>query len=82
MNIFETAVNFLHTNSVIIGTVVAILFGVAKAASNENAGRVVGAIQKVVDTAASLVSGLGRLLGAISEILANMIKSDGMFGKK
>lgn len=82
MNIFESAMKFLTENAGVIGTVLGVLFTVSKAVSNEKAGPVVSKLQGFFDLAYKLVSGLGSVLKFISDVLANLIKSDGTLGKK
>ncbi len=82
MNIFESAIKFLSDNHTVIATVVGIVFTFAKAMSNEKAGPAVAAVQGAVDMVAKLVLGLGNLLQTISAFLADLIKSDGLLGKK
>lgn len=82
MNIFESAFKWLSDNQVTIGTMVGILFAIAKGVSTEGAPKVVAAIQGAIDMIAKLVSGLGSVLKFISDLLANLIKSDGILGKK
>jgi hypothetical protein len=82
MEILDQIIKALSDNSSAIGIVMGILFTIAKAASNEKAGVIVGSIQKVVDMIASIVVKSGQILSALSNILANMIKSDGILGKK
>lgn len=82
MNIFDTAVKFLTDNATAIGAFLAIVLAIAKTFSNTNAGPIIATIQGAVDMVAKLVMGLGDLLHAVSSILANAIKSDGLLGKK
>jgi hypothetical protein len=82
MNIFESAFKFLSENAAVIATVSGIIFGIVKAVSNEKAPMVVKGLQNGVDAIAAVVSGLGKVLGFISEFLANLIRSDGFMGKK
>ena len=82
MNIFESAFKWLSDNQVTIGTMVGILFAIAKGVSTEGAPKAVAAIQGAIDMIAKLVSGLGSVLKFISDLLANLIKSDGILGKK
>lgn len=82
MNIFESAFKFLSDNSGAIGMVLGVLFSIAKVASNEKAGVIVAGLQKSVDFIAKLVSGLGSVLVIVSDFLANLIKSDGILGRK
>ncbi len=82
MNIFDNALKVITENGPAIGMVAGVLFAVAKVASNQKAGAVVSKIQAGVDVAAKAVSSLGSLLKAVSDILANAIKSDGFLGKK
>lgn len=82
MEVVNHIMSVISDNKAVIGTVLGILFAVAKAFSNEKAGPVVSKIQAMVDVAAKIVSKCGELLAAISEILANVIKSDGFLGKK
>jgi microsomal dipeptidase-like Zn-dependent dipeptidase len=82
MEILDQVIKVLSDNSGSIGIVMGVLFAIAKAASNEKAGMIVGSIQKVVDMIASIVVKVGQILSALSNILGNMIKSDGLLGKK
>lgn len=82
MNIFDHALNWLVSNGAILGTVLGVLFTVAKAVSNEHAPKAIAVVQGVVDFVAKIVVSLGQLLAKISEILGNLIKSDGFLGKK
>ena len=82
MNIFESAMKFLSDNRAVIGTVLGIVFTFAKAMSNEKAGPAVAAIQAAVDAVAKVVAGFGNLLQTISAFLADLIKSNGILGKK
>lgn len=82
MNIFESAFKWLSDNQVTIGTMAGIIFAIAKGVSNEGAPKAVAAVQSVVDFLAKIVSGLGSVLKFISDLLANLIKSDGFLGKK
>lgn len=82
MEILDNAFKFLSDNKEVILTVVGVLFGIAKAASNGNAGPIVGKIQKGVDGVAYAAESLGKLLKFISDMLANIVKSDGFGGRK
>ena len=82
MNIFESAMKFLVDNKAVIGTVLGIVFTFSKAMSNEKAGPAVAAIQGAVDMVAKLVIGLGNVLQIVSSFLADLIKSDGILGRK
>lgn len=82
MNIFDHAMSWIEGHMMIIGTIGGILFGVAKAVSTEGAPKIIGVVQKTIDMVAKLVSSLGVLLQKLSEILANVLKSDGFFGTK
>lgn len=55
---------------------------VVKFVSNEKAGVIVGIMQKWTDALAKLMIGFGNLLMKLSEIMASMMKSDGVLGKK
>ena len=82
MNVFESAMKFLGDNMGSISMVLGVFFSISKVVSNEKAGPVVAKIQVVVDGLAKLVASIGMLLKMISDILANLIKSDGILGKK
>lgn len=82
MNIFQSSLQFLSNNGAIIGTVLGIVFTIAKGVSNGSAGPVVAKFQSAVDFVAVLVESLGKLLKGISDILGNLIRSDGLMGKK
>lgn len=81
-DIINSIVGFLTTHQVEIGTSMGVLFAIAKAFSNENAGLIVSSIQKVVDLVANVVVGVGSILKMVSDFLGALIKSDGIAGKK
>lgn len=59
-----------------------IMVVVAKWIPNGEAGIVVSKIQWIVDMVAKLAFALGDALHAISDLIGNILKSDGLFGKK
>lgn len=72
----------LTDNAGLIGTVMGILFALAKAVSNEKAPAIVAVVQKGFDYAAKGFELLGKIAMAVSAFLAALVKSDGIFGKK
>jgi hypothetical protein len=81
-NIFTSALNWLIANAAVIGTMFGIFWAIAKGVSNEGAPKAIAVVQKVVDSLAVLVESLGKLLKWLSDFLASVIKSDGLFGRK
>lgn len=82
MQIIDTIIKTLSDNKIMISTVLGIVMAIAKGASNEKAGAIVSKIQGAVDLVALMVSKLGDVLKLVSDLMANMIKSDGFLGKK
>lgn len=82
MELINKASEFLSANMGSILSFVGILWGVVKAVSNSKAGPVVAKLQAGVDAVAKAIEGLGKLLGLVSNILAEIIKSDGFLGRK
>lgn len=82
MNIFQSAMQYLTEHSTAILSGLGVVVAIAKMFSTEKAGPVISKVQALVDTAATLVMGLGSLLKMMSDMLANLIKSDGFLGKK
>jgi hypothetical protein len=72
----------IESQSTIIAVVLGILFSVSKMVSNEKAPKIVAAIQKAFDFAAKAMNGLGLICEKVAGILADLIKSDGILGKK
>lgn len=66
----------------IIMMILAVLFGVAKRVSTEKAVPVVSIVQAIMDKLAYAMGKLGDLLKAIADVLAKVLASDGIFGKK
>ena len=82
ISIMDMIIGFLSANAGTIGSVLGVvLFIIAKAKSTEQAVGVVSAIQKVVDMVAKVVKKAGEILQALADLLANLIKSDGIGGK-
>lgn len=63
-------------------TVLGVAFAVSKAVSNEKAGVVVSKIQSAFDVAAKGLQALGGLCASVAALLADVLKSDGLLGKK
>jgi hypothetical protein len=83
MEIINQIVEFLSSNIGPILTVMSVIMVVvAKIFPNANAPAAIAGIQKIVDMGASIFEGLGKLCKALSNILAQIIKSDGFLGKK
>lgn len=83
MQILEQVMNFLANNKASIISVLGFVWVfVAKAFSNVNANPVVAALQKALDMVAKIAEVVGKLAEYLSEILAQVIKSDGFLGKK
>jgi len=59
-----------------------VLVFIAKVFPNANAGKFIGGIQLAVDLAARLCFALGAALKALADLLGNLLKSDGILGKK
>ena len=66
----------------VIGVVLGVLFSISKVISNEKAPWVVSKIQLGFDLAARALEALGAICKKASEFLANLVKSDGILGKK
>lgn len=82
-NFIDSALAYISANSGMIGMILGFIWvAIAKIFSNEKAGPVVAAIQKGLDLVAKACEGIGKLAAALSLLLANMIKSDGILGKK
>ena len=82
MDIINQVNGFLGNNSGVILTVLGIIWGIAKGFSNDKAGAIVGSIQAAVDKVANIVLAVGGILQKVSQILSDVIKSDGILGKK
>ncbi len=82
MEFLNKALAILVDNSGLIGTVLGILFALAKAISNEKAPKLVAVVQGAFDLAAKAFEVLGKISLAASNFLAALIKSDGILGKK
>lgn len=83
MGFIQQVVNYLHENSVMLGSLVGFLMlAVSKLYSTEKASLAVKSVQKVFDAGASGLSLVGDLLHSLSDLLANLIKSDGAGGLK
>ena len=82
MEFLSTLSQFLASHQGVIGTVVAVLFAVAKFFSTEKAPLIIGKVQAAFDYAAKLVSQVGTLLQKVADLLSDSIKSDGVLGKK
>jgi hypothetical protein len=59
-----------------------LLLFLAKVFPNANANPVIALVQKFVDLGAKLCFALGGALKALADLLGNIIKSDGLLGKK
>ena len=76
-------VDFLKDNIGVISSVSGfVFFAVSKLVSNEKAGGIVSKIQVFFNKAASLCLKAGEGLGYVSKILSDVLKSDGILGKK
>lgn len=83
MELLNKALNALLANKeAVIGVLGFLWVFVAKAFSNINANPVVAGLQKGLDLVAKVAELVGKLCAALSEILANVTKSDGFLGKK
>lgn len=73
---------YIDGNMSAIGVVLGILFAAAKMISTEKAVPVVSQIQLIFDSAAKLLFAFGNLFAKCAELLGNVLKSDGLLGKK
>ena len=80
--VLDNILNFLNSNSSVIGVVFGVLFSASKFISTEKALPIISAIQLFFDSLAKMILALGNVLAKLSEYLANAIKSDGMLGKQ
>lgn len=55
---------------------------VVKLWSNEKAGPVVATMQAWTDAIGKMIVGIGKLVLKLSELMSEMVKSDGMLGRK
>lgn len=74
--------NILLIQQVVIGTVLGVLFTIAKAISNQQAGPIVSKIQNGFDFLSVSFSLAGSVCKKIADFLAQLLKSDGILGKK
>lgn len=81
-NVLTVVQTFLVDNKGVIATVGAVLFAGAKLWSTEKAPKVVGYVQKGFDAAAKLCAGVGAICKWVADFLADLLKSDGVGGKK
>ena len=83
MEIVNQIIEFLSSNIGPILTVMSVVMVViSKIFPNANAPKAIAAVQKIVDMGAKIFEVLGKLCKALSDILAQVIKSDGYLGKK
>lgn len=72
----------LATNSTAILTVLGVLFSLSKMVSTEKAPAVVGKIQLAFDSLAKVLTGAGVIIQKLADALSQVVKSDGVLGKK
>ena len=82
LDILQNISSFMDAQKSIIGLVLGVLFSLSKAISNEKAPWVVEKIQMIFDMIAKLFKGLGIICEKISTFVSELIKSDGLLGKK
>lgn len=73
---------FIDGNMSTIGVVLGILFAAAKMVSTEKAVPIVSQVQVIFDSLAKLLFAVGNLFAKGAELLGNLLKSDGILGKK
>lgn len=81
---FDIIANFINNHIALAsgmgGTIMAIVM--AKFFPNSTANVAVAWLQAKVDFLAAIITGIGKVLKAISDFLAALVKSDGIMGKK
>lgn len=89
MELINKIIVVLSDNGGAIVSVGMVLFGIAKAVSNEKAsqasGVLMGAIvklQKIVDAVSQAIALIGVAIAKLSDLLSQIVKSDGFLGKK
>jgi hypothetical protein len=80
--ILKTVTDFLSANQGSIELVGGILWVfIAKIVPSEKSGPIVKILQAGLDGVAAILIGAGNLLKKASELLAHVVKSDGLLGK-
>jgi len=82
LEVINSIKSALEQNAGLIGMGLGVLFMVAKAVSNEKAPKAIQVMQKMFDGVSMFAEAIGGLAKKVSELLANLIKSDGFLGKK
>lgn len=78
----DQIIDFVSQNMSIISMVGGfLLVAIAKIVPNSNAGPLISKVQVFVDMAAKLCEKAGKFCLLISDILSNIIKSNGYLGK-
>lgn len=72
--------NFITSHTSVYAYVLGILFAVAKITPTANSGKLLTGVQNTLDFAAKGVTGLGSLVTAVTNLISEAIKSDGIGG--
>lgn len=82
MALVDSVVKFLVENKGLIGSALSMVVLLGKASSGATTNALLIACQKALDMLAGALEKVGALVKVLSDLLAHVVKSDGLLGRK